>query len=519
MLILLTFALLTLSAVAVVAIRLARPEFQFAWLIAASGALLAWLSVLFWQIGLPQTLRLPVWKPETLFQDSPFFLADGISWAYALALATLAFASLLTAVARAGFPQLLAWAGTLGLTGLGILAVVSANPLTLVLVWSALDLAELVIQLRSVGGSELNQRVVTAFAARVGGTGILLWASLVSLSAGMRMDFTSTPPEAGVYLLAAAGLRLGIFPLRLPFSAEMGLRRGFGTSLRLVSAASSLILLARVPSSSVVSSLTPVLLTFTALAALYGGWMWLRANNDLNGRPFWVLGMAALAVASALRGNPSGSAAWGIALVLAGTSLFLTSIQQTWLKRLLILGAWGISAFPFSVTASGWLSESRTSWFLWPFFIAAQALLTVGYIRHALRPNKVSMHYQPIWAQNLYPVGIILPLAMLLLLGVWGWPGALQTGVWPAFLTSALMTGGLLWQWPRLKMPVHAHWLKPSSTSWLDRLYHGLTSMYGAAGFLSRTFSTLLEGDGGILWTLTFLILFISLLTSGAIIP
>lgn len=520
MLILLTFLLLALSGLVIIVIRLIQPEFRFAWLTAALGAFLAWLSLWLMQINLPQTLRLPPWKPETLFVDSPVFLVDGVAWVYGLALITLAMSSLLTAVARPGFPQLLAWASTLGLTALGLLAVLSNNPLTLVLVWAALDLTELLIQLRLVDSGETSQSAVTAFAARLGGMGFLLWANMVSLAGGTRMSFEATPPQVSVYLLLAAGLRLGIFPLHLPLSPESGLRRGFGTSLRLVTAASSLVLLARIPPGGTASPLTPFLLALTALAGIYGGWMWLQANNDLNGRPFWLVGMASLSVASALRGNPVGSAAWGGALILAGTALFLTSIQHTWLKRLLLLGAWGISALPFSATAAGWQSSLPTGAFFWPFFIAAQALLVSGYIRHAMRPSKGSLQYQPIWAQNLYPLGIVLPIIVLFLLGLWGWPGALQIGTWPASLAALLLTSGLLWVWPRLRLPVRgAHWVRPVTISWMEWLYRFLGGMYKVTGALMRSFSALLEGDGGILWTLLFLVIFTSLLATGAVTP
>lgn len=520
MLILLTFFLLALSAAMVIVIRIMQPEFRFAWLITTSGALLAWFSVWLWQVFLPLTLRLSVWKPETLFADSPVFVADGIAWVYGLALVTLAVASLLTTVARPGFPQLLAWAGTLGLTAIGLLAVLANNPLTLVLVWTGLDLTELILQLRSVDGRRLNQRVVTSFAVHVGGTGVLMWASLVSLSSGTRMNFENMPPEVGIYLLLAASLRLGILPLHLPFSAESGLRRGFGTSLRLVSAACSLVLLARIPPSGVISPLTPTLLALTALAALYGGWMWLRANNDLNGRPFWLLGMGALSVASALRGNPVGSAAWGVALMLSGTALFLTSVQHPRLKRLLLLGVWGLSALPFSPVASGWQSGIPTAWVFWPFFLVSQAMLIGGYIRHALRPSKGSLQYQPVWIQNLYTAGIILPLVILFVVGLWGWPGAFRLGNWPISLAAVILSAAGLWIWPRLKWPApRAHWVRPSSLTWLDGLYRFFMVIYEMAGSLLRAFSALLEGDGGILWTLIFLIIFVSLLTTGGNMP
>jgi hypothetical protein len=46
--------------------------------------------------------------------------------------------------------------------------------------------------------------------------------------------------------------------------------------------------------------------------------MWLRAPDELTARPFWLISLASLAMASALRGNPVGAVAWSCALVLSG---------------------------------------------------------------------------------------------------------------------------------------------------------------------------------------------------------
>ena len=79
---------------------------------------MGWGSVFVWQAGLPVALQLPLWKPETLFQQSPFFIADGIAWAFALSLTTLCLAVIITAVRAANFPSPLSWIGVLLLTAL-----------------------------------------------------------------------------------------------------------------------------------------------------------------------------------------------------------------------------------------------------------------------------------------------------------------------------------------------------------------------------------------------------------------
>jgi len=406
------------------------------------------------------------------------------------------------------------------LSSFGVLAVTADNPITLVLIWAAIDIVELVIQLWFVEDPKLSERMVIAFASRVIGTLILLWVNMVSAANGQALDFHSVNSQAGLYLLIAASLRLGVLPLHLPYGSESAMRRGFGTALRMVSAASSLVLLARIPAGSmVVSQFTPLLFMLVALAALYGGWMWLRAPDELTGRPYWMIGIGALAVAAALRSNPIGAAAWGCALVLSGGVLFLSSEPNKWLIRALWIAAFGISSLPFSLTATGWNSGGESFFLAWIPLIIAHAMLLAGFIRHIQRSSTSRDRYedQPIWAKNIYPIGISLILLTIILLSLFGWDGSLQPGNWIVGLIASLLTFGLVWFTPRLRIlnPVRAHWVRPSNPSWLDWGYQGLWNLYHQLGRLSNMFTNLLEGESGIMWTLLFLALFISYFTQG----
>jgi len=516
MLILLPILLLILTALTLVILRLARPNFKFSWLIAAGGAILALIAVFLWQMRLPQTLALPAWQPQAFFHYAPTWLADAISWPYALSLTALALAIVLTSVERANVNPM-AWAGTFMLTALGLLAVTAENPLTLVLAWTALDLTELVTMLLSVEGESQSEGVVVAFAVRLAGTGLVIWASILSIAAGTPLNFIVTPARAGIYLLLAAGLRLGVLPLHLPYRQERAMRRGFGTSLRLVLAASSLVLLARIPSEAIASSLTPYLLALTALAALYAGWMWLRASDELTGRPFWMLGMGALAIAATLRANPTGSVAWGIALLLGGGYLFLNSARQrnlVWLSAFALLG---LTALPYTLTAAGWLSKEHSSLLYWIPFLPAQALLLAGFLRHSLSVGETSLESQLPWVKGIYPLGLILLPLIQILLGLWGWEGARQVGIWWAAVATLGLTALLIW----LAIKVLTRLTIPSTSSrWsnifrLDWLYRAIWAVYRWLGQVSNVITSTLEGDGGVLWSFVILVLVLSLLTSG----
>lgn len=514
MLILISSLILFVTALALIILQVTQPNARYPWIVGVGGAMLALVSVFAWLTRIPFDLTLPAWQPQSVFTTPLLFRANSTALPLALSITALTLTILLTAITRSTITNSFTWAGTFAIGGIGLLAVTAGNPLTLLLVWSALDLAELVTQLRSVQGEANNERIVFSFSMRTLGSGFLLWANIVSLAGGNPFEFESMS-GSGLYLVAAAGLRLGVLPLHLPYSTESNLRRGIGTSLRLVSATSSLALLAHVSSSSLISALTPFLMGLAVLAALYSGWMWLRAPDELTGRPYWVINVAALAVISALSGNPPGVVAWGCALILVGGSIFLASAQQKWVDRALYIGVWSLSSLPFSLTASAWLGNLG---FFAPFVIVAQSLLMAGFTRQIFRSAmRTQMESQPGWADKIYPAGIILLVFFQLLLALVGWEGALQVGTWVQALVTSLLTAALVWATPRLRIlnPVRAHWVSSSAASGLTSAYSGLWVVYRLVRRVSQTVIATLEGDGGIMWTLLILVLFISFMAQG----
>ncbi|HTP00479.1 MAG TPA: hypothetical protein VMJ64_03835 [Anaerolineales bacterium] len=516
MLILITALLLFATALTLLVLRLVRPQFRFSWLIAVGVTFLAWITVILWRLSLPLSISFGTWGSADILPTAPTLAADQFSWIYAFSLTTLALATLLTATVRQGFPDAGELSVSLAICGLGVLAVTAGNPLTLALIWAALDLAELITMLSATGARGASGRVVAAFSMHAAAIILLMLAQIASGSPDKPAgDFASIAPQAGLLLLAAAGLRLGVLPLHLPYVLGSGLRRGIGTNLRLSSAAAGLILLTRVPAASLSSWVTILILVVAGAAGLYASWMWLRAPDELAGRPFWIIGLASLAVYSALRGNPVGSAAWGSGLILAGAALFLFSAQHIWLNRLLFTGAWVISALPFSLTATGWDGSGGVLLVGLPAFLIAQAMLMAGFVRHVIRPSaRTSLQSQPAWTRSVYPAGIVLLILVAVALGLWGWDGALALGAVLPGLIAALLTLALLWAVPRFRIlnPIPAHWLRPSTGARLSRLTGGFAGAYRWLAGISQMLSDVLEGEAGLMWTLLFLVLLIVLI-------
>jgi hypothetical protein len=114
-------------------------------------------------------------------------------------------------------------------------------------------------------------------------------------------------------------------------------------------------------------------------------------------------------------------------------------------------------------------------------------------------------------------MGISILLLVTLLLGVFGWEGALRFGSWFVALLTSLLTIGLIWLTPRLRIlnPVRAHWVRPTNVTWLEWGYQLLWNLYRQLGRVSNVISGVLEGESGVMWTLLFLVLFISFFAQG----
>jgi hypothetical protein len=518
MLLILPVLILLLSALIILVVRIVRPGFAYSWLIAALGALFTWPLTLLMRLRIPQVFQLATWQPESYFHASPSLLLDQFSWPFVFTLGTLVLAVILTDVARASEGNWSTWASSLGIAALGLIAVMAENPLTLLLAWAAIDIFELLVLLARIGQSSTREQILIMFSARSAGIVLLLVAWIISESNNERLIFTSISPQVNVYLLLAAGLRLGVIPPYRPFRSELVLRRGPGTMLRLVPVSASLVLLARTAGAGVPTGLYPFLLGLTGLTALYSAASWTSAKDELEGRPYWILGGASFAIAAAIRSLPAASLSWGITTVLMGGLIFLFSARHRALIPLSILGLLGISALPFTQNWEGVRLYSPPLNPLLALFLAAHALLMAGYLRHSLREGQQLAGVER-WIWLIYPWGLaLIPLSQIIIT-VWAgtsisvqsqsFPPLLQS--WPALAVFALFLLITVWRLRRNDRPIQvADSLRRFFN--YDWLYRLVWSIYRALGRLIAFINLILEGEGGILWTLLLLTLLLSFL-------
>lgn len=544
--------LLFLSVPVLFGLHRLKVRFVFAWFwtIFASAVVLGGLIVLQFpgRVLPPREVPLFLWEPsqpraddvdETVgFAETELSLVlDPISGPFALALAGVGLAVVLTSAQRLAdtqndpspditpipFEDWRNQAVVLLLVGWGMLGVLAGNPLTLLFAWAGGDLSgvwALLARIRNRGASE---RIVLDFSARAAGLLLLIWAMVAAWATGIPLGWAQFPAGAQGLVLLACGFRLGVLPIQVYFFEDLPLRRGVGMVMRMaVPAVSSLVLLGRVAGMPLTSFTGEVLLVLTAVTGLYAGISWLAAKDEVEGRMFWVLGMGALALASAIRGEALAVVAWGLALLLGGSGLLLYSAQSRWVQGFVGVGALMLTALPGTPVAAGMglFAGALDVWTL-PFG-AVHGLLLAGFIRHWIRGREggqVAVRA----IRGAYALGLLMLPGVWGLAGYWG-GGGQRAEAWWAAGVGVVLAGGL-WVWDRRRMEaenvgkrrieirppnlVGEIFRRVFSFHWLYRLFwRAYRLMGGVVGFVS----VLLEGEAGILWSLLLLFLLISLI-------
>jgi len=520
MLILVAIFILFLASFFILGLNRSSLRPGYFWFLAVGTTLAAWFLVLFAFPTETVVIDLLEWESSPLFFTSPSLLLDLYSWPFAVAITTMLAAVLLTDAARVWDIRPAAWGGDLAITAAGLLAVFAANPLTLLLAWAVIDLVETVTMLNQVTGSHQREQVVVSFSVRVVGMLLVISAIIRAQVLGVALLFWDIPKEVSGYLILAAGLRLGVLPPHPPFLQEPPLRRGLGTLVRLVPVAASLVLLTRVAIVGA-SPLWEFWLTISsALALLYGGIGWLFSQNELDGRPFWIFGMSAMAVMAAIRALPSASLAWGLGLLISGALLFLYSTRRRRYVWIPILGLLIFSGLPFTPAWEG--TSLFAGWHFSPsiVFSLGYVFLILGYFRHSFREMVMGDEIES-WARVLYPVGLVLlPIGFTFMAILLGWLNPAQMDLKPVewWLGGAIISvaAGIWFLFYRgfVRLPWE-HRMVPYlfSFRWLFQM---LWRIYRSTSKLVIYVANLLEGQGGVFWAVMVLILLVTFILQRA---
>lgn len=515
--------ILVLAAIVLIILERFNPSMGGAWIVALVSSLLVLITIFIFRENAPPPLVFDQWL---MFGDASFNLAfgfDEISWQFIFSVAVILVAVLLTVPIRlttSNDPK--AWIVDLLLTAFAILSTMSQTPITLILTWTMIDIFEIVILVIYSNETAISRQAVISLAARITGTWMLLWVLFFSQFQGeLEINFENIPMEYGLLLLLAVILRLGIFPLFVPFSKEIPLRRELGTILRFVVPVSSLTLLSRL-SGLVIPSEWAILISIIALlASMFGSVMFLLSSSELTGRYYFLVALVGLATVSVVRGRAEAGLTWSLALILLGSFLSLHSYHKKTYVWLMIIGFLGMTGLPFSPAANGWAGL-----IVFPFNLLdlltmiVHTVLLVGFMKHAFRveqPDSVAEQ----WMIVLYPLGLGILLTAQWFLGIDTLVMSISSQTWWFSLittTIALVVSSIVLGIS--SKPGFQFGSQSTTEGAVERfsqgiVYHAIERIFQMFQALINTINRILEGEGAVLWAFLLFLMVLTLLGIG----
>ncbi len=521
MILLLPVLILVFAGILILGMQQFKRSLGYIWLAAVIAPLVCWI-ILFsinWNTIAP--VSYPFLKPLPEYDFSVRFQIEPCSWPFAFSLAGLLSGVFMTEVVRFGQKSNpLTWAASLFITAAGMLSVMSATPLAFVLTWTLVDFSEWVGLMTLESRNALSLRSILAFAARFLGTFMVVAAIILAKQHGYSLQFDNMLPPESVLMLFAVGLRVGVIPLHLPFLSEPILRRGFGTLIRLVPPATSLVVLTRLPATVVPPHTAVIVMVLITLSAGFGVVNWLKSQDDIEGRPYWMIALSGLAITSSVRGFPQAAGAWGVSMILMGGLIFLFNERRSWLAYIPYFAFLGFTALPFTPLAAG-LSGLTVFPFNFPdiLFILIFAVLLAGTLLKIMRKAEVPDLER--WMYVLYGAGLMIIVITYWMVGFFSSTFVNNLSLWWVSLIAIILAAGivLLFRlWERLGVNhflIRSPWVKGigkisgalsrfASFDWLYRLAGWLS------GILHRVmafFLRVLEGEGGVLWAFLLVLL------------
>ena len=457
-----------------------------------------------------------------------YFILDGISYPYMLAISALLVILLMTApsyMEPETAPRL--WLFYLLIEIIGFLSVSADNVALIIYGWVIFDAVDIITQYIQV--KEIRRGFLTAIGVRFAGT-LLAAASLALSNAELGKDsgaFVSL--RAGSYLLTACAFRMGIFPISQPYTEMPENRVGLGTMLRLVSVLTVMPVLSRIPLGGLRPDMRFILGLASAGAALTGAVGWLLSNNSFSGISYAALGICGMVFNCALSREQSVLIVWGVSIALICAPLSLYQLRNRYMNLLVFLVILCFSGLPYTPNAFGWFGLVRS-----PnpvqngLFVLTMMILIAGAFIHVLRIEGRKFSELEPWMRSVYPLGFVIASGTHIFIGATSFDMPFSLGVIPA---SCIAFGGgvlltLLFRfmpennrsqnaaaWGRAGMSLF--WQSMQRLMDMDWLISFIQRISRVTERIFLTISSVLEDNGGIIWEFLIIALLIAAAFSG----
>jgi hypothetical protein len=454
------------------------------------------------------------------------FHFNAVTWVFGFLLLTMLGAILLADSSRlAGKNNLVAWSGAIVITAAGILVCMSESFVAFILASTFLDISLMIVGLVANQHSSQVKEAVIEFSLRVAGT-IILMSTFSDNDFGLLNTQSEGSGAALPFFLVGLILRMGIIHISERSMGEYPIRRNLQILVQMIVPVTMFAFISRL---SIPFQDGPffrlIFFILIGIAVVKAIKLTLRKAGDQS---VWIDVLSALGIGLFLLGQTNAILPLGIVMITIGSAISVTDTRSRRTNIVLIILMLGMIGLPFTPSNGLWIKSSGIEFAFRVFlcnFALFLAILGVSndFLKIISRNQSnekwvdVSISMSPIiimispwiflpWSNSMTgtPIGMIIPGILFVI-----------------FLTRLVFRK---W-WSNIaqvvvrvndKLSADFHVLKKIlndflKLKWLASVFKALNR--GVEWLVTSTIR-MLEGEGGLLWALVFLILITSIIVT-----
>lgn len=522
MLLLLPILFLLIAAIAIQIFGRVRFTIAQSWILSIVSATIIWILFSVLRIINPSELTINYFDQGITKGILLSFNFTPVTWIFGFLLFTMLGAILLVDSTRlSGKNNLYAWSGAMIIIAAGILACMSGSFVAFILASTFLDISLLIVGLITNQQSSQLKEVVVTFSLRVAGSFILL--TTIGSSSFDLMDLNSEVPN-GLLPLVIVGLilRMGVIHFGEMNSEEYAIRRNLQVLVQIIVPVTMFAFISRlsVPTlDGLFYRIIFIVLIGTALVKVTK-----LAYRKMVDQKTWIEVFSSLGIGLLLLEQSAAILPLGIVMISIGSAISVTDTRSRRTNVFLLILMLGMIGLPFTPSNGLWINPSGMGLGFQIFFYDLVLFLAIigvsGYFLNSIDLNLSNEKWIDV-SNSMSPIimmispWIYLPWSQAL-------PRTLIGMIIPGIIIGITLTRIFFSKWSTIiargseKLKTELHVLTPLVTSflrlkWLIDIFKTLNKVIE---WLVTSTVRMLEGEGGLLWAVVFLILITSIIVT-----
>jgi hypothetical protein len=530
MLLLLPVLFLIIAAIAIQVLGRIRFSIAQSWIFAMVTSSIIWILFSVLRIIDPPLLAVNYLDQGILNGIQLIFHFNATTWVFGFLLLTMLSAILLVDLSRlSGKNNLVAWSGAMVVTAAGILVCMSGSFVAFILASTFLDLSLLTVGLVANRQSSQVKEVVVDFSLRVAGTFILL-----TTFSNNNFDLMSLQSESsgGVFFIFLAGLilRMGVIHPSGTSMPEYPIRRNLLILIQMIVPVTTFAIISRLSIPTLDGSIYGfIFFTLIGIALVKALRQTFRKSGDQKA---WIDVISILGIGLLLLEQTNAILPLGIVMISIGGAVSVTDPRLKRTNVFLIILMLGMIGLPFTPSNGLWIKSIGMEFGFRVFlYNLALFLVILGVSKNFL--NNISRNLSNkkwVDASNSMSPIILMISPWIYLPWNKSLTGTAIGMIIPGILIGFILARLVFWKWwhkivqhvgqviEKIGSEVHvitkliADLLK---FKWLVNLLKAINRI---VEWLVTSTIRMLEGEGGLLWALVFLVLITSIIVTYRII-